>query len=83
VKCIIDCQVVLSRAPEGPLASHIAPFARSLSKQGYSWSMSSIPRAIAADQIRQLLASFDRCTAVGVSRLCHLAPARTLGLAFR
>jgi integrase/recombinase XerD len=36
VKCIIDCQVVLSRAPEGHLASHIGPFARSLSKQGYS-----------------------------------------------
>ena len=36
MKCIIDCQVVLSRAPEGPLASHIGPFARSLSKQGYS-----------------------------------------------
>jgi integrase/recombinase XerD len=36
VKCIIDCQVVLSRAPEGPLASHIGPFARSLTKQGYS-----------------------------------------------
>jgi hypothetical protein len=36
VKCIIDCQVVLSRAPEGPLASHIGPFARALSKQGYS-----------------------------------------------
>jgi integrase/recombinase XerD len=36
VKCIIDCQVVLSRAPEGPLASHIGPFARSLSKQRYS-----------------------------------------------
>ena len=36
MKCIIDCQVVLSRAPEGPLAAHIGPFARSLSKQGYS-----------------------------------------------
>ena len=36
MKCIIDCQVVLSRAPEGPLASHIGSFARSLSKQGYS-----------------------------------------------
>ena len=36
MKCMIDCQVVLSRAPEGPLASHIGPFARSLSKQGYS-----------------------------------------------
>ena len=36
MKCIIDCQVVLSRAPEGPIASHIGSFARSLSKQGYS-----------------------------------------------
>ena len=36
MKCIIDCQVVLSRAPEGPLASHIGSFARSLRKQGYS-----------------------------------------------
>ena len=36
MKCIIDCQVVLSRAPEGPLASHVGSFARSLSKQGYS-----------------------------------------------
>ena len=36
MKCIIDCQIVLSRAPEGPLASHIGRFARSLSKQGYS-----------------------------------------------
>ena len=30
-----------------------------------NWSMSSIPRAIAADQVRQLLASIDRRTAVG------------------
>jgi integrase/recombinase XerD len=36
VKCIINNQVVLSRAPEGPLASHIGLFARSLSGQGYS-----------------------------------------------
>jgi len=36
VKCIIDNQVVLSRAPEGPLAVQIGPFARSLSEQGYS-----------------------------------------------
>jgi hypothetical protein len=31
-----------------------------------NWSMSSIPRAIAADQVRQLLASIDRRTAIGV-----------------
>src|SRR5262249_16682470 len=30
-----------------------------------NWSMSSIPRAIAADQVRQLLASVDRHTAIG------------------
>jgi integrase/recombinase XerD len=36
VKFIIDNQIVLSRAPEGPLALHIGPFARLLSKQGYS-----------------------------------------------
>jgi integrase/recombinase XerD len=36
VKYIIDNQVVLSRAPEGPLAAQIGPFARSLSEQGYS-----------------------------------------------
>jgi hypothetical protein len=36
VKCIIDRQVVLSRAPEGPLVSHIGPFARSPSEQRYT-----------------------------------------------
>ena len=36
MKCIINNQVVLSRAPEGPLAPHMGPFARSLSEQGYS-----------------------------------------------
>jgi integrase/recombinase XerD len=30
-----------------------------------NWSMPSIPRAIGADQVRQLLASIDRCTAIG------------------
>ena len=30
-----------------------------------NWSMASIPRAIAADQVRQLLASIDRRTAIG------------------
>lgn len=36
MKCIIDHQVVLSRAPEGPLAAQIGPFARSLRGQGYT-----------------------------------------------
>lgn len=38
MKCIIDNQIVLARAPEGPLAAHIGPFARSLSELGYSRS---------------------------------------------
>jgi integrase/recombinase XerD len=44
MKCIIDNQIVLSRAPEGPLATHIEPFARSLRKQGYT--RSSIHRQV-------------------------------------
>ena len=48
-----------------------------------NWSMPSIPRAIGADQVRQLLASIDRRTAIGPSRLRHRAPARTTGVAFR
>ena len=46
MKCIIDNQVVLSRAPEGPLASYIGSFARSLSEQGYA--LDSIQRQIGA-----------------------------------
>jgi site-specific recombinase XerD len=36
VKCFIDGQIVLSRAPAGPLAAYIEPFAKSLREQGYS-----------------------------------------------
>jgi hypothetical protein len=36
MKCIVNNQVVLSRAPEGPLAAQIASFAESVSKQGYT-----------------------------------------------
>jgi hypothetical protein len=34
MKCTIHNQVVLSRAPEGPLAARIGSFAESVSKQG-------------------------------------------------
>src|SRR6516165_9882478 len=44
VECIINNQVVLSRVPEGPLAAHIGPFARSLSEQGYT--LNSIHRQV-------------------------------------
>ena len=36
MKCFIDSQVVLFRAPEGPVAKHFAPFAKSLRDQGYA-----------------------------------------------
>ena len=45
-----------------------------------NWSMPSIPRAIAADQIRQLLASIDRCTAMGCRDYAILLLLARLGL---
>ena len=44
MKCRIDDNIFLSRAPEGPLAAHIEPFARSLSEQGYT--LDSIHRQV-------------------------------------
>ena len=34
--CVVNDQVVLSRAPEGPLAAHLGAFAESLHAQGYA-----------------------------------------------
>ena len=45
-----------------------------------NWSMSSIPRAIGADQVRQLLASLDRSTAVGHRDYAILLLLARLGL---
>ena len=36
MKCVINDHVVLSRAPDGPLAAHIGAFATSRSAQGYA-----------------------------------------------
>jgi integrase/recombinase XerD len=44
VKCVINDQVVLSRAPAGPLAAHIGAFAQSQCAQGYA--RSSIHRQV-------------------------------------
>jgi integrase/recombinase XerD len=41
---IINNQIILSRAPEGPLATHIGPYAGSLREQGYS--LGSIHRQV-------------------------------------
>jgi site-specific recombinase XerD len=45
-----------------------------------NWSMSSIPRAIAADQVQQLLASIDRRTAIGRRDYAVLLLLARLGL---
>jgi site-specific recombinase XerD len=45
-----------------------------------NWSMPAIPRAIAADQVRQLLASIDRHTAVGRRDYAVLLLLARLGL---
>jgi integrase/recombinase XerD len=45
-----------------------------------NWSMSSIPRAIAADQVRQLLDSIDRRTAIGRRDYAILLLLARLGL---
>ena len=49
MKCIIDGQVVLLRAPEGPLAAYIKRFAGSLSEQGYA--PDSIHRQVLARRV--------------------------------
>jgi len=36
VKFIIDNRIILSRAPEGPLATYLVPFARAMREQGYA-----------------------------------------------
>ncbi len=45
-----------------------------------NWSMPSIPRAIGADQVDQLLASIDRCTAIGRRDYAILLLLARLGL---
>jgi integrase/recombinase XerD len=45
-----------------------------------NWSMSSIPRAITADQVRQLLASINRSTAIGSRDYAILLLLARLGL---
>lgn len=45
-----------------------------------NWSMPSIPRAIGADQVRQLLSSIDRCTAIGRRDYAILLLLARLGL---
>ena len=52
MKYVVNDQVVLLRAPEGPLAAHISSFAESVSTQGYA--LYSIRRQV------RLAAGFSR-----------------------
>ena len=36
MKYVINDHLILSQAPEGPLAAYVVPFSESLSSQGYS-----------------------------------------------
>ncbi|MGH8568446.1 MAG: site-specific integrase [Gammaproteobacteria bacterium] len=73
MKCVINNQVVLSRAPEGPLAAHIGSFAKSVSEQGYA--LDSIHRQVL------LAACFSRWLkqkGVELSSICSDHPVRYL-----
>lgn len=48
MKCVIHNQVVLARAPEGPLAAHLVAFANALGAQGYSVERLKVQVRIAA-----------------------------------
>jgi integrase/recombinase XerD len=65
VKCTIHDQVILSRAPEGPLAAHLISFANAIGAQGYS--------AQSMQQQVRIAACFSRWlkqTGVGLKDIC-------------
>jgi integrase/recombinase XerD len=73
MKCTVNNQVVLSRAPEGPLVAQIGSFAESVSEQGYS--LASIHRQVL------LAACFSRWlqqNGVGLRSICSDHPVRYL-----
>ena len=65
MKCTIHDQVILSRAPEGPLAAHLISFANAIGAQGYS--------AQSMQQQVRIAACFSRWlkqTGVGLKDIC-------------
>ena len=36
MKFVVDCDIVLSQEPSGPIAAYVEPFAKSLREQGYA-----------------------------------------------
>ena len=65
MKCTIHDQVILSRAPEGPLAAHLISFANAIGAQGY--------RAQSMQQQVRIAACFSRWlkqSGVGLKDIC-------------
>jgi site-specific recombinase XerD len=78
VKHVINDHLVLSQAPEGPLAAYLGPFAQSLSRQGY------VPRYVHRQVL--LAACFSRwLKQTEVARHCITSqhPARYLRFRYR
>ncbi|OXC73393.1 Mobile element protein [Caballeronia sordidicola] len=66
MKYTIHDQVILSRAPEGPLAAHLVAFANAISAQGYSAQSMKQQVRIAA-----CFSQWLKQTGVGVKDICY------------
>mgnify|MGYP001596113300 FL=1 len=78
MRYVINNQVVLSRPPEGPLATHVVAFAQAMSERGYGlWSLKYQVR-IAACFCRWLLQK-----KIAVRRICSEHPALYLRYRYR
>lgn len=66
MKYTIHDQVILSRAPEGPLAAHLVAFANTISAQGYSAQSMKQQVRIAA-----CFSQWLKQTGVGVKDICY------------
>ena len=73
MKYVVDHRLVLARPPEGPLARHIASFAKSISEQGYGL-VSLRNQVLVAVGFSQWLKS----QGVGLRSICEDSPARYL-----
>ena len=62
MKYVINNEVVLSRAPDGPVAAHIGAFARSQSTQGYTRSSIHRQVLLAASFSHWLKQQFTACS---------------------
>jgi integrase/recombinase XerD len=66
MKCVITDQLVLSRAPEGPLSGYVGPFADFLRAQGYA--LKSIHRQV---HLAACFSQWLQQKGVALPVLCH------------